>query len=922
MIILTDHGLLKDICINNSQLNNIPDDIVVSTDSEIYHLSLIDCFVENNQYTYRTDNAEFIIIYREIEGTSFIVRSIKMRFKKNTTLLKIEVILPQADECFLYETFFNASAAVFQRNKGTGLCCGFENPFCILNGNSLYYEPCLILDKNVEYVCDLNFYGVYPLWGERISPCLSKTQILANGRYHPRYRNPSEGISLYYSEIQAFCSYTNNYFDVEKKKFKFMCYDFFGNMPQRPETEDEFNAYIEHIDAVKSIGCDTILLNPLYHNQLPTEDKNSYWNLFPEATYAEKIYDYAKKSGLKVGLYTGTAGNRQYGNSSMVNYADCKQWKKVNLFGNSGKENCLADDDFVNWYITVQKNTIKKFNLDVWDWDPGPGNAFFCYSNKHGHTPGKGAYKGFRNSLRVMREIKEMFPNLYYEGFHGNKEYGLWGFKYIDQHEAFWENEIYVMNPIYDDLSADRVTANNIRQQSVWNHYFRFMPETLNHGISHRMLQACWMKMTDVDLAFDYIGYRYALISAIAVGGSVTPTILPRKPQEIDGYVEFYNKWISLAKEIFPYSQNTIPFGSQVGCGIDAYSKIKDNEGYIFIFNPFPRNIKFDFLFDKRIGFEKSCDEFYTMLIYPYNQVRECLRYGKRATYIIPAYDCVVIKVSKRKFTLENDKLSKSLPRVLTENNNEVVFFADLKIKELIEEYNISQKAVSVMQEYSQRFNRVNNCWYRPDRLWLWICPEKFPDEGSISINGIKINPIQNELSHNELRAKNMLFADITEYVMWDKDNRICLSGIKAKDIYLHYAKPLNEEIPSTGSADLSVGNFAPVLDCGVNVLSASVNDNNVIIPNSENVLRAYINIPFEETEGVYASVPISIGNTGNELKRDMVLEFSDGCWKKTFKSGERLDLIIDDFKITVWAVSKDKKESEAYKLTINWLLE
>ena len=82
MIILTDHGLLKDICINNSQLNNIPDDIVVSTDSEIYRLSLIGCSVENNKYTYRTDNAEFIIIYREIEGTSFIVRSIKMRFKK------------------------------------------------------------------------------------------------------------------------------------------------------------------------------------------------------------------------------------------------------------------------------------------------------------------------------------------------------------------------------------------------------------------------------------------------------------------------------------------------------------------------------------------------------------------------------------------------------------------------------------------------------------------------------------------------------------------------------------------------------------------------------------------------------------------------------------------------------------------------
>ena len=73
-----------------------------------------------------------------------------------------------------------------------------------------------------------------------------------------------------------------------------------------------------------------------------------------------------------------------------------------------------------------------------------------------------------------MKALKKAVPGLNYQGFHGNKEYGLWGFKYIDQHEAFWENEVYVMNPVFDDLSVDRVTADNIRQQSVWNYYFRF----------------------------------------------------------------------------------------------------------------------------------------------------------------------------------------------------------------------------------------------------------------------------------------------------------------------------------------------------------------------------------------------------------------------------------------------------------------
>ena len=435
---LYPNGLLKHVKNQNVSFDFKNDDLIIITNKNVYKLSEMKVTSKNNTFIYSADDAVFTLQYDKINETSFLTRKLTAQFNNSVQLLKIGIYTDSFNEKFLYETFYNASAAVFCRNANYGLCCGFENPYCELDGDFLFFEPSLILKEKEIFECDLNFYGVYEISGEKIQPCLYKSQMHINGRYQPRYRNPGEGTALYFSEIKEFNNYTAHYFDCDNKEFKFTSYNFFGNLPQRPQTEEELNAYLEHIDAFADIGGDTIILNPLFPNEIPNQSENSYWELFPENTYARKIYDYAKSKNLKIGIYTGTAGNGEYGNSSMISYAENSQWKKVDVKGNLSKENCIADDNFVDWFIKVQINTIKEYDLSVWNWDPGPGHAFFCFSEDHGHLPGKGAYKGFRNSLKIMKALKDEFPNLYYQGFHGNKEYGLWGFKYIDQHEAYW----------------------------------------------------------------------------------------------------------------------------------------------------------------------------------------------------------------------------------------------------------------------------------------------------------------------------------------------------------------------------------------------------------------------------------------------------------------------------------------------------
>ena len=111
--------------------------------------------------------------------------------------------------------------------------------------------------------------------------------------------------------------------------------------------------------------------------------------------------------------------------------------------------------------------------------------------------------------------------------------------------------------------------------------------------------------------------------------------------------------------------------------------------------------------------------------------------------------------------------------------------------------------------------------------------------------------------------------------------------------------------------------------DDSIHVRSAKLNDSNIMFPEEENTIVARVQIPADELEGVYVSTPVSIGDTGADLKHDMALEYDeeDGLWKKTFRSGKRIHLIVDDDKLAVWAVTKDGRETPALHVPFTWIL-
>ncbi|MBD5463549.1 MAG: hypothetical protein HDR24_10945 [Lachnospiraceae bacterium] len=668
---LNDYGNIKEITLLRYNKSVLLEDDEVRAVSDLGDFSsgniypaVLKTGIREMELLYEMPRCTYKLLYRLPEEGAYFERYLSVIPSELMTLYRVET-----EVCFRewpletvdYHTFWNCPTAVFVRFEDFGVYSGFANPFFQMTAKKgrmkIEFEPSMQVNPEEQWISDSNFWGIHRLSGEKIREQLPKTSIRYNGVDHPRYHNPSGFIALDKWEIKSFKRFADEYLEPRTKNFKIIFYTFFCPLPQQPETEEEEQLYYHYIDNFAAMGGEIITFNPLVRNRPPLPDKDSYWELAPKGSVAERILNYTKAKGMKIGFYMGSApDNSYYCNSPMVEFASTREkadWKKIGIGGEVSRENCIGNDDFAEWFFEVQKNTIEKYDITLWDWDPGPGNGFFCYSTRHGHLPGKGNYKGFRNAMNLVQRLREYFPELYIQGFHGTKEYGLWGFKGFDQHEAYWEQCPYDGATIYPDLSEDRLTASGMRFQSWWNQNFRFMPALTNHSLGHRMMQWCDFPRELLYL-FDHLGWKYGIMSALAAGASITVPIIPYNPEDVFGeYISFFRKWTQWGKEHFVYNQHAIAFGSQVVCGtVDGYSKILEDHGFLFLCNAAPVPCEICFALDEDIGLVVP-GSYGMKQIYPLENIKVydgktgkgVWGFGDKVHVTVPQYEVLVLEL-------------------------------------------------------------------------------------------------------------------------------------------------------------------------------------------------------------------------------------------------------------------------------------
>ena len=909
--------------------------VICDTNMGSVSLSLKNCRFDGRKYTFENTFAYFTVNVFD-KGGETAYKTVEIECKTDLILYRVSFFTAsplQMQDLIFYKSFIDAPAAGFLRCGPIGFYIGAENPFFSVvqrDGDVVVtYEPSLILKAGESYESDAQFIGGYICSGELVAhgdPI--NLESIQSGIKRTRFFDPCCDILLDRAEIKAMRTYVAEYYAVINRRFDNILYYFFYPHSRVIQTEEQERACMDQIDRFARLEGDIIVFNPHSKTALPTEEK-MYWELLPENSSAQKIFDHATQKGLRCGYYMGCAFNGEFGNAALLPFMPQKTaWKKVDSRGNIAEENCLACDEYLDWWYTVQANTIAKYDLGYWAWDPGPGNGNECFASNHGHIPGKGEYKGWRNSLLLLERLKTRFPDLFLQSFYGRKEYGHWGFKYFTQHEIYWEQTLLYGATLHRDFSDYRINAHGTRLQNLWSMQHRFLPAELGHGLVTRMGESFFDP--DIDKANDHVGWKYSLISAIAYCGSVTHCNLPDRLENLPDIEAFYHKWISWARENYEYCKYATPISDDVADGvIDGIARINRDKGQVFLFNSSPWSVHKQVILDEKLGFDTD-REFYFHVLYceRYDFDKEPVTYnsayrmGDVLDITLPPYGAVVLEMAAQPTTRSIDKIpyvNHTVSEYLLPDGNRLCCKKHSAYESVILRSNVY---ISTAMQDALRNAFVPNEKFLYEKINEWReqgIPFNFSTSFAnrllvyIPIRGVKM-PRTVELSVNgrvasvetlSLRGIPVLhYAFVEELVKWGHENEFLLrfEGLAENSFLGMYF-----EFPDAAGGLKN----APIVVDEEKTLSSVHHDRSLIIDSlsitpegisdeKEFCVRVETAVPYEQIQAVYFLHP-----TIAQMPR-LSYDAKEKCWQGVFKTGKRRLNIFCNTEVSAWIKAKN----------------
>ena len=217
-------------------------------------------------------------------------------------------------------------------------------------------------------------------------------------------------------------------------------------------------------------------------------------------------------------------------------------------------------------------------------------SVFPCNQTSHGHLPGKySIYAQGQRMLRFGQQLREASP-----GMMLGADGGLTNPQYVRYEDSRAHGTFYGgyggdhFSAVEPDIHLDRLYADMNRVYLHGSHTFFLRPwfRTLN----------CVNHFGQESHLHDIAGFRYSLLSAIAMAGQVTFNDAPDNIGESE--IQFCQRWLNWAKTNKDYlKQGYKLFDRSVHFGDvwqgDAYSlsgfaHIRGDKGFVFLLNPTP----------------------------------------------------------------------------------------------------------------------------------------------------------------------------------------------------------------------------------------------------------------------------------------------------------------------------------------------
>jgi hypothetical protein len=217
-------------------------------------------------------------------------------------------------------------------------------------------------------------------------------------------------------------------------------------------------------------------------------------------------------------------------------------------------------------------------------------SVFPCNQSGHGHLPGKySIYAQGQRMLRFGQELREASPgimlgadggftNPHYVRQEDSRAHGTFYGGYAGDHFAAVE----------PDLHLDRLYADMNRTYLFGSHAVYLRPW-------YRMLN-CVNHYGQESHLHDRAGFRYSLLSAIAMAGQVTINDVPDNISESE--IQFSQRWLNWAKtnkdylkhgdRLFDRSLHFADVWQGDADSLSGFAHIRNDRGFVFLLNPTP----------------------------------------------------------------------------------------------------------------------------------------------------------------------------------------------------------------------------------------------------------------------------------------------------------------------------------------------